>query len=522
MATRLTPLSKLLITLGIVGGIFFGARYLINNTTIGESIKEKAETASQEKTKNKSNTKDENTLRVQLVTWGGYAPGLYFNEGYKANTQSRFYKDYGFKVEFVVENDLIAALNAWMADEYDVLVQTADAFPLYTAAEDINQYRPKAFMQVDWSRGGDAIIVKRGINTANDLKGKRIAVAVPSPAQTLLVSTLEAAGLSHKDVTLVKTDDNLKAAELFRSSEIDAAVVWSPDDVLATRDVPGSKILLTTRDQSHIIADIMFAKDSYIKNNTDKINGFYEGWMRAISEFNNEANIKKGAKYLAELNGLSVDDAMGMIENVYFTGHQDNINFFGLNNDYKGQRGQDLYEKMSKKFVDMGDAENLAPSWRSVISTLAIQNAMDKLTGAAYQAEKPKEFKASEMDKTAPAISSKPVSINFETGKFTLTENAKTIIDLQFGDIAKTFANTKIRIEGNTDNVGARAMNMELSRKRAQSVADYLRTQYKLDPNRFVIVGNGPDKPVPGCESNATEECKAKNRRTEFQLIQGQ
>jgi ABC-type taurine transport system substrate-binding protein len=40
-------------------------------------------------------------------------------------------------------------------------------------------------MQVDWSRGGDAVIVKRGINTANDLKGKRIAVAVPSPAQTL-------------------------------------------------------------------------------------------------------------------------------------------------------------------------------------------------------------------------------------------------------------------------------------------------------------------------------------------------
>ena len=28
-----------------------------------------------------------------------------------------------------------------------------------------------------------------------------------------------------------------------------------------------------------------------------------------------------------------------------------------------------------------------------------------------------------------------------------------------------------------------------------------------------------PNKPVTGCESNATDECKAKNRRTEFQLI---
>ena len=60
---------------------------------------------------------------------------------------------------------------------------------------------------------------------------------------------------------------------------------------------------------------------------------------------------------------------------------------------------------------------------------------------------------------------------------------------------------------------------MTLSQKRAQSVAEYLQKTYGMDANRFVIVGNGPDKPVPGCETNATSECKAKNRRTEFQLI---
>jgi len=42
-----------------------------------------------------------------------------------------------------------------------------------------------------------------------------------------------------------------------------------------------------------------------------------------------------------------------------------------------------------------------------------------------------------------------------------------------------------------------------------------------MDANRFVIVGNGPDKPVAGCESNNTDACKAKNRRTDFQLIGG-
>ena len=64
-------------------------------------------------------------------------------------------------------------------------------------------------MQVDWSEVVTLIIVKRGINTVNDLKGKKIA-AVPSHWLRLLISSLEAAGLSYNDVTIIKTSDNLK------------------------------------------------------------------------------------------------------------------------------------------------------------------------------------------------------------------------------------------------------------------------------------------------------------------------
>lgn len=544
MARRLTTFSKLLITFLILAAIFFGGKWVLDNTGVGQSIKQQTQDIQDQSStnSNSSNTGvnsnsgntnssgtstnraaaevDENTLRVQLVSWGGYAPGLYFNEGAQANLRSRFYKDYGVKVDFKLENDLINAMNAWIADEYDVIVQTADAFPLYTAPDDLNAYNPKAFIQIDWSRGGDAIIVKRGINSVNDLKGKKIAVAVPSPAQTLLITSLEAAGLSYSDVKVVKTSDNLKAAELFRSGDIDAAVVWSPDDILATRDVPGSKILLTTVDQSHVIADIMLAKESVINKKRKLFDGFYEGWMKGVAELKNPANEKKAAKYLAELNGVSVDDALGMMSVVKFTSHGDNMNFFGLNSGYKGQKGQDLYSKMAGNFVKTGDAEKVAPNWRSVINTSSILAADSKLKGANYAAEKSKTFTpASPAAKTSAPIASKPVSISFNTAQYTLSENAKTIIDLQFADVAKAFGNARVRIEGNTDNVGNKASNMLLSEKRAQAVANYLKTQYGMDSNKFIVVGNGPDKPVRGCETNATADCKAKNRRTDFQLI---
>ena len=547
MAKRLTTFSKLLIVLLILAALFFGGQYIMNNTKIGQDLKDKAE---QDKTEtndsddrnndtsdaktssskdgglfnknNRSGSNDGDVLRVQLVTWPGYAPGLYFNEGADANTRSRFYKDYGFKVEFTREDDLINAMNAWLADEYDVIVQTADAYPLYTSIPDVMAFNPRAFIQTDWSRGGDAIIAKRGINSINDLRGKRIALAVPAPAQTMLITALESAGMTIDDVDVIKTTDNIAAAELFQSNDVDAAVVWSPFDIEATSKVPGSKILLTTVEQSHIIGDIMLAKESVMREKRDMFNGFYEGWMKAVAEMKNAGNHEKAAKYLGEFLQLPLADAKGAMTTVHYASHGDNMDFFGLNKSYKGMQGADLYGKMNVKFAQMGDSEGQGPAWRSVINTTPILSANSKLKGAQYASEGAKTFTpASTKERTATPIASKPVSISFNTGQYQLTENAKTIIDLQFAETAKSFGNMRIRIEGNTDNVGAAAMNQQLSEKRARAVSQYLQNTYQMDPNRFVVIGNGPSKPVPGCEANQNAACKAKNRRTDFQLIPG-
>ena len=87
---------------------------------------------------------------------------------------------------------------------------------------------------------------------------------------------------------------------------------------------------------------------------------------------------------------------------------------------------------------------------------------------------------------------------------------------MKFGDIAKAFSNARIRIEGNTDSVGSDTVNKPLSQKRAKAVAEFLAQEYKFDPNRFVVVGNGSTKPVA---DNSTDTGRSKNRRTDFELI---
>jgi outer membrane protein OmpA-like peptidoglycan-associated protein len=73
----------------------------------------------------------------------------------------------------------------------------------------------------------------------------------------------------------------------------------------------------------------------------------------------------------------------------------------------------------------------------------------------------------------------------------------------------------RIRINGHTDNVGEPEYNMELSSRRAESVASYL-ISTGVDNSRILHIGFGETSPV---ESNETEEGRAENRRTEFEII---
>ncbi|HEX5131508.1 MAG TPA: OmpA family protein [Candidatus Krumholzibacteria bacterium] len=80
--------------------------------------------------------------------------------------------------------------------------------------------------------------------------------------------------------------------------------------------------------------------------------------------------------------------------------------------------------------------------------------------------------------------------------------------------ILNKYPDTNILLEGHTDATGTSEHNMELSRRRAQSVANYLAGQNVMEP-RFTIMGYGEDQPVA---SNETADGRALNRRVEVAI----
>jgi len=493
----------------LVIALIFGGKWVLNNTNLvpkgpggqGASFFKHAK----------------EPLKVCVVTWGGYAGGQYYNRGFKPNDDSEYLKKYNLPVEFVVIDDYNASREAWKSDAVQVLWTTADSFPTEAGSLQKAGYKPRVIFQSDWSRGGDVIVSTRAINSVQDLRGKKVSVAFGTPSHTFLLRSLEAAGMSTKDINVVEVPSAIDSATAFKAGQVDAAVVWSPDDEDCVSTVPGAKALASTKQATHIIADVFYVKEEMLEKRRDDIKALVEGWMAGAAAVNSDSTARaKAVKILAE--GLNqpedfIDRAIG---NVRLTTYGDNVNFFNLRGGFSGVTGEQLYIETGRLYQEN---TNLVPpnmpSWRTVSDPSILRDI--SLTGPNDGAES--EFKFSQPTKsleTAPALSTKRLSVSFTTGSATLDANAKTIIDLGFVPTAKSFASARIRIEGNTDSTGSASTNERLSYLRAKAVAQYLTDQYGFDSNRFVIVGNGPNKPVA---DNDTEEGRTANRRTDFELV---
>jgi len=81
--------------------------------------------------------------------------------------------------------------------------------------------------------------------------------------------------------------------------------------------------------------------------------------------------------------------------------------------------------------------------------------------------------------------------------------------------ILNKYEDTEIVLEGHTDSDGSEEHNRQLSRSRANSVANYLQS-LKVKETRFTVMGYGESQPVA---SNETVEGKQINRRVEVAIF---
>jgi outer membrane protein OmpA-like peptidoglycan-associated protein len=101
--------------------------------------------------------------------------------------------------------------------------------------------------------------------------------------------------------------------------------------------------------------------------------------------------------------------------------------------------------------------------------------------------------------------------INFDTGRAILRTDSEAVLN-EVAKMLQANPSWAMLVAGHTDDVGAREMNVTLSRQRAESVIAWLAAR-GVDKTRLVAAGFGDTRPLA---ANKDEEGRQKNRRVDL------
>lgn len=108
----------------------------------------------------------------------------------------------------------------------------------------------------------------------------------------------------------------------------------------------------------------------------------------------------------------------------------------------------------------------------------------------------------------------------FDFDKYTLKPAAADTLR-KVGQVAASYPNAPLLIEGHTDSKGTHAYNMTLSERRAQSVKSWLVKNASVAAPRITTRGWGETKPVaPNRKPDGSDdpEGRQRNRRVEITI----
>lgn len=106
-----------------------------------------------------------------------------------------------------------------------------------------------------------------------------------------------------------------------------------------------------------------------------------------------------------------------------------------------------------------------------------------------------------------------PSDVTFASNQASVQPQFFPVID-DVAQVLKQYDQSLVDVMGHADSDGTDEYNLDLSRRRAISVADML-VRRGVQPGRLVVDGYGEARPIA---SNATPEGKAQNRRVEITI----
>ena len=138
--------------------------------------------------------------------------------------------------------------------------------------------------QLDKSYGADGMVVKPGINSIKDLKGKTVAASAPGTAPYFTLAWFLAKnGLTIKDVNVVNLEPQAAAnAMIAGTANLDAAMTYEPYLGAVRAKPEAGKIIATTLDYP-MVMDTFGCTPKFLADNPKAAKALADGYFDAVA-----------------------------------------------------------------------------------------------------------------------------------------------------------------------------------------------------------------------------------------------
>lgn len=310
------------------------------------------------------------------------------------------------------------------------------------------------------------------------------------------------------------------------NKKIDGCATWTPGDKMVFDELSGFTDIVSTKEFNNQMATTVIAVKEWAVKHPDIVSGIlksaltasnqmkqYDEWSVRASEAVASTYDLETPKYWYDMfkgqkgtkNGIEYNMGGSRVFN-----YADVMQYYGITdgtNRYKA-----VYNQVSSYLSELNpfgfneSVKRIVP-YDEAVNLYFIKNINDIDAGAAYKAD---------YSQTAnEVIASGEWNINFETASATISSSSEKTLETIYNLLIQA-EDTKLKLDGHTDDTGSAETNYDLSQRRAQSVVNFLRSK-GIPQSRFQsIIGKGEDEPIA---SNSTNSGRAKNRRVVIALL---
>lgn len=182
--------------------------------------------------------------------------------------------------------------------------------------------KAKIILSSDTILGGDGLVLRKSLENAQALRGKKVAVEVNTDEHFLLRKALESFGMSEDDISIVSTSSE-QASEMFIEGAVDACFTYDP---FLSAAAGTGRIVWTTRDLPGYMTDVLVATEKAIENRRGDLCAVLAAWYKAQEYI--RLNPAEAFALMAEKEGLPPEEFAAFYDSFLYFSARESLEIF--------------------------------------------------------------------------------------------------------------------------------------------------------------------------------------------------